>query len=220
MVLGKVRQRRKEQEDYQSDLRIKDTMRFEKYVYKAYYEETPERKKSKFSDAERKLMKNNKLVVPANYPAPSAEEVRLAVIRSYASRQNQSGNEAVVTDGHTLYIVKQTILIRHGLRVAIGFEEVKDLTCQKHTNSAGYMCRYVLNKAPLGKLAIPVAGLEDSSNRLQNNWFILTESGWRQPYTDEQITGINRRNEKARKNAAAFQKETEQREQSFDNWLR
>ena len=229
MMVDKYRQNRKEQEDYKRDIQIKDAMRFDKYVYKTYYEETPERKKSKFSDAERKLMKNNKLVVPVNYPPPSAEEVRLAVIRSYAARQNERGNEAVVTDGHTLYIVKQTLLIKHGLRVAIHFEEVKDLTCRKQTNSTGYMCRYKLAQKPQGKTALSgglkggvntaLAHIEKESSHFQNNWFLLTDTGWMQPYTDEQIAGINQRNEEARKNAAAFQKETKQQQESFDNWL-
>ena len=174
-------------------------------------------------------MKNNKLVVPANYPPPSAEEVRLAVIRSYADRQNNSGNEAVVTDGHTLYIVKERPFIRHDLRVAVRFEEVKNLTCQNHSKSTGYMCRYNLGRAPLGKSAVSsgfegglnaaLSSIEIASSRFQTNWFILTESGWRQPYTDEQIAEINRRNEEARKRTAEHNKEMNQVQENFENWL-
>lgn len=231
---------RKEQKDKQRALRAEEDKRIQEYYYKTYYEKTPEREKSKFSDAERRLMKNNRLVVPASYAPPSAQEIRLAVIRSIFDRLNGRGIETVITDGHALFLIKKMLFIRRGLGVELHLEEVKNLSCHKKTNSVGYMCRYNMGQTsrldPISKKTLSssdpvIQGLrggfnlvlshfQTPSSRFQTNWFVLTDSGWKQPYTDEQIATINQNNERARKNAEEYQKESERIQQSFDNWLR
>ena len=184
-------------------------------------------------------MKNNKLVVPASYAPPSAEEVRLAVIRSVVARLKGNGIEAVVTDGHTLFSVKKMLFVRRGVGIEIRSEEVKNLTCLKRTHSAGYMCRYNMGQIPQldqisettfsssdsatqalkGGVNFALSYLKTPSSQVQNNWFVLTDSGWKQPYTDEQISEINRSNEEARKRTAEHNKEMNQIQENFENWL-
>lgn len=159
-------------------------------LFKRYYEETPERGKTKFSQNERKLMNNGKLVVPSSYALPSAEEIRLAVMRSIVDRTNVLDIDTAVvgrgiltswrsnmTDGNTLYL----IIKRRGMPIIFG--EAKNAKCRKRTNQAGFMCNYKLQVSASGLVG---RELSDSGGIINHDWFILTDRGWRQPFTQEQ----------------------------------
>jgi len=209
------------QERGKSQARMVD--RIQDSLYEIYYTETPERKKSKYSDAERKMMKDGKLKVPSSYAAPTADEIRLAVMRSIVNRANGGeGNDpdnsyiralkrqkkpvvAVVTDGDTIYLPK-------GMPASVGmqidFRDVQNARCRKRSGGQGYMCQYRLNtqadfdrysNAKMGSqdiFSIPANTIAKMSvqlmSRVENytNWFILTEKGWRQPHTSQEMSEI------------------------------
>ncbi|MDC1287191.1 cell envelope integrity protein TolA [Gammaproteobacteria bacterium] len=192
--------------------------------YKAYYEETPERKESKYSALEHRLMKDGIMTVPASYAAPTAEEIRLAVMRSMVNRAHGGeGNDpdnsyiralkrqkkpvvAVVTDGDTIYLPK-------GMPASVGmqidFGNAQNARCNKRSDGQGYMCQYRLNTQAEDTdpfsidrvesqdiFSIPANTIAKMSvqymSRVENytNWFILTEKGWRQPHTSQDMSEI------------------------------
>jgi len=195
----------------------------EEQLYKLYYANTPEREKSKYSDAERKIMKDGKLKVPSSYAAPTAEEIRLAVMRSIVNRANGGeGNDpdnpyvkvqqrqkkvtvAVVTDGDTVYL---PVGVPASVGMQIKFKNVENARCSKRKGGQGYMCQYRLStqadsdRYSKGRMATKniFSGPSQTIARLSvqfmtraenyNNWFILTENGWRQPHTKQNKSEI------------------------------
>ena len=205
-----------------SENRIKRKKQNQKLLYNLYYAKTPEREKSKYSDLERKMMKDGKLKVPSEYAAPTSNEIRLAVMRSIAIRANGgNGGESddffskvlksyihvgspVITDGVTIYLPRE---MPASVAMKIVFGDVQNVRCSKRSSDGGYMCQYKLNtsaeadflnhnkRRSYGNLA--KFGSDATIDRMSvqymsrvenyNNWFILTETGWRQPHTYRQI---------------------------------
>jgi hypothetical protein len=179
---------------------------------RAYYEETPERRNQKYSAYEHKAMMNGKLAVPASYPPPTGEEIRLAVMRSIVDRANDEQGApmvkvmqrvdgvggSVVTDGHKVYLEVELGPSPVGFEIRYG--EVKDMTCNKRSGRPGYMCRYKLfsavttnenspgtaNRFTASQARFAAGFLAQSGSTVFNNWFMLTEKGWRQPHTQQQ----------------------------------
>jgi len=175
----------------------------EERMYRLYYEKTPEREKSKYSANEHKLMKNGKLAVPANYAAPTAEEIRLAVMRSiidraddmvgkpYAEAQRRRNKGSVITDGKKIFLEIDNI----GTQVI--FQNASNVSCSKRSGHTGYICRYALGSSAsaFGDNSLVRAmesELSYSPGKTNNDWFILTATGWRQPHTDEQKAAIEK----------------------------
>jgi len=190
--------------------RDKNEKETKRLLFISYYEKTPQREKSKFSDRERRLMTNKKIVVPANYPAPTGQEVRLAVIRSMADRSKTSyrTDKVVITSGHRIYFPSIDAfrpITGKNLGVSIQFGEPKKLSCKKRSGFTGYICKYHLGSdARLDRISAYVAEtgifakyvrwslshFSDSWNPKRINWFTLTNKGWRQPHTKGQKVQI------------------------------
>jgi len=192
-------------------------------LYEFYYEETPERARTKYSAAERKMMTDLKLKVPSSYAAPTAEEIRLAVMRSIVNRANggeggdpdnsyieamkreKKATVAVVTDGYSIYLPRG---VPASVGMHIEFGEPQNARCSKRNDGQGYMCQYILNtQADMDRYSKARMGAQDMfsgpgntianlsvqfMSRVENyhNWFILTEAGWRQPHTGQEMSEI------------------------------
>lgn len=180
----------------------------EEKFHRAYYEITPEREKSKYSNNERNMMKDGKLVVPAEYAAPTPEEIRLAVMRSMVDRadamsgkfrsdrvRSRNKRDSVMTDGTKMYLIVENT------GTEIKFREVRDVSCSRGTDHSGYMCQYVLGSSASNggsnNLAREIESAFSYSSGIKNSdWFKLTETGWRQPHTDEQIAALKKNDER------------------------
>ena len=206
------------------------------FLHKVYYEKTPEREKSKFSDAERRIMKNGRLAVPASYPPPTAEEIRLGVIRRYFDDNDKAGYEPVITDGKTLYIASLMpgfLMFSDGpLGLEIRYDEPINIRCSKA--QPGYMCQYRLprtsrfdqltethlrdlnSRFPGSRMGIDLVlkAISVESRTHQNDWFVLTETGWKQQLTEKQIAARYRLKEENRKREEAWR---QQMQRNADN---
>ena len=169
-----------------------------------FYTDTSERRRSRYSEAEWKMMRDGKVVVPAGYGPPGAEEIRRAVMRSMVERRKQQMGEydkystPVMVDGRRIYFRYR------GYGMQVKFADVTDVSCEARQGSGGYLCRYRLKSE--AKNTVPwvedmrnpfnawVVLFEDylsfSYSRRLTDWFVLTEEGWKQPYTEDQLAAI------------------------------
>lgn len=231
-VWQEVRHTQSEKELSESKAKREAVAKLERdFLYENYYEETLKRKKSKYSDQERRLIKNDKLVVPAKYAAPTSEEIRLAVMSSVVDRSDEMSHRRVgtvlrksrsvdsrnpvVTDGHNIFLPIPGLM-----GIGVKFEEPNNIKCRKRKSHPGYMCQYLL-----GSRGGSMGRFGDTSDLASwaasyftilahtpvNNWFVLTERGWRQPHTDEQIAGLRRQYK------AAGQRIQKRRARRYDN---
>lgn len=157
-----------------------------------------ERELAKYSKRERSLMRSFKVLdVPANYTEPSAEEIRLAVMRAYA---REVGGR--IKDPHTVYTQATNVAMAlAGVMIGIDlrYEEARKNSCKADSASGGYICSYQLRtdaayddetaalmtswggtramaEAPIKLLVGLSNALEskEASSRL----FVLSEAGW------------------------------------------
>jgi hypothetical protein len=99
---------------------------------------------------------------------------------------------AVVTDGDTIYLPEG--MPASSVSMLIDFRNVQNARCSERSDGQGYMCQYrLITQAEVSGTEGIIARMSAqfmSRGADYNKWFILTEKGWRQPHTRQEMSEI------------------------------